>query len=626
MDNKSPSTVASTIPDSPGAEFRSPAASPHWKPLAQKDEPSGFSPFVAFCFAINYILGTGFLTIPWAFVQGGLISSTLILILVCLLSDFVKTYLLETMARAEVMLDNQMRWRVNKSKGEEHSEKDRLLYSPVLARTMSMERGAGEGDEEEGGQEEKMQLVPINEKGGSKAMHHSNSMNTMYSSIQNPMVPGKVIAPGGGVIAGAGGSRPGTASHTPNTSLPGTPGTPGDARRLAQKRTLIVVKKKTSSSQSSSTKYLVGERKFEINALCRVFLGKRFGLHLYTFFLSIYVYCTLWAYTSVFASAMSKALPVFDNGDPDGNYLWYAVIFAVLVVPLSCMELNEQVAMQVFLTGCRFLMVFLMVFTSAECAQSNDAAAGIGEGEDSHDDYAAPLFNLSGLHHSIPILVFATIYHHSIPGLAHPVADKRELNGIFRATTIFSSIAYGFIGITLGYVFGTRIADSANLNWKDFGIIEREGRSDAMLWFADSVSFFVLCFPAIDVVSAFPLNAITLGNNLMGMAFGRKIHEVEKNRLVVIQFRLLASIPPILLGILVRELGTITGYAGTTAFIMTFTFPSLLYIRSRRKAIAKKFDSITYYTTFASNEIYAIALCWFGIGMFVFVTTLLIRG
>ena len=91
------------------------AASPHWS--VPVEESSGFSPFIAFCFTVNYIVGTGFLTIPWGFVQGGLAFSTVLLVLAAVGSDIAKDYLLETMSRAEVMLDNDLRW-IAKKEGE----------------------------------------------------------------------------------------------------------------------------------------------------------------------------------------------------------------------------------------------------------------------------------------------------------------------------------------------------------------------------------------------------------------------------------------------------------------------------------------------------------------------------
>lgn len=80
---------------SPSGTF-SAAASPYWNAPIQKaadkaaQNPSGFSPFVAFCFTINYILGAGFLTIPWAFAQSGLVLSSIMLIVSAVGSDISK--------------------------------------------------------------------------------------------------------------------------------------------------------------------------------------------------------------------------------------------------------------------------------------------------------------------------------------------------------------------------------------------------------------------------------------------------------------------------------------------------------------------------------------------------------
>ena len=141
------------------------------------------------------------------------------------------------------------------------------------------------------------------------------------------------------------------------------------------------------------------------------------------------------------------------------------------------------------------------------------------------------MFRPSGIDKMLPIMVFAHIYHHSIPGLSHPVADKKKLSGIFRATTVFSTIAYAFIGLVLGSAFGENVEQSSNLNWKGFtggtAVLNNDGQIISVAWWAKAISLYVLCFPALDVISAFPLNAITLGNNMMGSFYGKRIHEVE---------------------------------------------------------------------------------------------------
>ena len=97
---------------------------------------------------------------------------------------------------------------------------------------------------------------------------------------------------------------------------------------------------------------------------------------------------------------------------------------------------------------------------------------------------------------------------------------------------------------------------------------------------------------------------------------------LQNNRRVRIQFRLLAAIPPIILAILVRELGTITDYSGTAGFVLTFSFPALLYIQTRRLAQTKSFSTETYYSIYASSYTPSSVLFFFGFRMLIFVVTL----
>ena len=92
----SSSTVSTTDDVEQSSGTYSAAASPYWTGPVQKaaaeaaSSTTGFSPLVAFCFTINYILGAGFLTIPWAFVQSGLMLSSIMLIISAVGSDIAK--------------------------------------------------------------------------------------------------------------------------------------------------------------------------------------------------------------------------------------------------------------------------------------------------------------------------------------------------------------------------------------------------------------------------------------------------------------------------------------------------------------------------------------------------------
>eukprot|EP00977_Amphora_coffeiformis_P010863 scaffold2551_cov162-Amphora_coffeaeformis.AAC.2 len=656
---------------------RSTAASPYWRPDmvygADQHHATGFSPFVAFCFTINYILGTGFLTLPWAFVRGGLLLSAVTLMSMGVVSDVAKDYLLDTMARAEAMLDTGLHWRTPTQLAVSNSPYLTAIANRAQAKQQQQQGPSSKmhrpDPEQDAFDEESTPLMVV-----PASINYTNNNNASSSSSFHKS-PSAISLP------------------TPMSSAPGTPnGSQHGPPRQPNK--ILAVK----PGATSSAGYMVRERKFEVNALCRVFLGKP-ALAVYSGFICLYIYCSLWAYAAVFCSAMSQAFPLLHNNNDVVveeeeeeylammNYVLYAVVFAAMVIPMSCLELNEQVAVQVGMTICRFVMLFLMWTTCATLAQdiiimgdaNSDASSSLSE------VVVVPLVQWEGLPQMLPICVFAHIFHHSIPGLSHPVARKKNLGNIFRATVVFCTLAYSLLAWRVGSVLGSYTQQSANLNWRSY----RGGVQDSSLptpWWAQAIAVYVVCFPALDVLSAFPLNAITLGNNLLGAVYGKDVHKAEvRTRVVVnkcrrrlggseechtfgnncihltrdctlllvvvacccccccgggggtntntqndrwirIRFRLLAGLPPIVLAVLVRELGTITDYAGTTGFIIGFSFPALLYLYSRRQAVRRDFHPRTQYSSYGSNPWAAWCVCAFGFAMVLYVVFFLVRG
>lgn len=400
-------------------------------------------------------------------------------------------YILDALARAEKMLDQSMRWTAPAAT----EGKGMLVYSPVVSRPtpeliQDLEKYSSFGKSQ-----------PKTNKFGyqSTAINHGSFTVSPEDQLNNNFAP----------------------PRSPNPKM------------MAMGRQLIRRRPK---------KYLIKHRKFEVNTLCRVYLGK-FGLYIYTMLLCLYVYFALWAYVSVFSSAMAKSFPTptgsMLNRLFEDDYLCYAIIFGTIVVPLSCLDLEEQITFQVMLTCSRLLMLTFMLTTSTSCAKDYILANNerdIGE-EQKIMVEPAPLFNLSGIPKALPIIVFASIYHHSIPGLAHPVGDKTKLSPIFKATTIFCAASYWFLGVVLASAFGTSMEESANLNWKAYGaslyLNSEPGENQMTIFALKAISNFVVLFPALDVLSVFPLLAVTLGNNLMDMFFGGKADDVEVSCILI---------------------------------------------------------------------------------------------
>jgi amino acid permease len=341
-----------------------------------------------------------------------------------------------------------------------------------------------------------------------------------------------------------------------------------------------------------TSNWIVGTRKYEMTELCEIFLGTR-GMQLFSLVLAIYLYGSLWAYATVFANSLTANFPLDDSY----SYNVYLLLFTLCVLPTSCLELAEQVTLQMIYSACRVLMVVFMTSTVAvayyRTGTTYQPSSFLDEAEtsnpfdptssqDSVDEaLASPsssssLWKWNGLHIILPIALFANIFHHSIPSLSEPVRNKQSLHLIFLVTLLACSLAYTLIGVILTLYFGDAIRSSSNLNWMDYDGQRtfQEISTNYRVLAVQILSSFIIVFPAVDVASAFPLCAITLGNNLQtafsfqktsrGGGGGGVVTEtsVIAERRRVIFFRLAAAIPPIIGAMFVKDLGTITDYTG----------------------------------------------------------------
>ena len=69
---------------------------------AKKDEPKSVDLASGFFFNINFIVGTGFLGVPYGFYRAGTISATITLLVLSFISWNSANWIVETMSRAQV--------------------------------------------------------------------------------------------------------------------------------------------------------------------------------------------------------------------------------------------------------------------------------------------------------------------------------------------------------------------------------------------------------------------------------------------------------------------------------------------------------------------------------------------
>ena len=137
------------------------------------------------------------------------------------------------------------------------------------------------------------------------------------------------------------------------------------------------------------------------------------------------------------------------------NYLFYLWVFSLVVVPTSCLELHEQIEWQVFLAGCRVVMVVLMVGSVSldvlNWPQNSEFLAYPSA------PYGSDLCKWQGISLMLPVVTYANLFHHSIPALSAPVKDKTQLAFIFLTSIMVCFVAYSFVGVCLALFFGSEV-------------------------------------------------------------------------------------------------------------------------------------------------------------------------
>ena len=239
------------------------------------------------------------------------------------------------------------------------------------------------------------------------------------------------------------------------------------------------------------------DRKFEPTELCEIFLGPLFKIfYLVVLILESFFSCL--SFATVAGSALAVNIPFnftgfieqCDNNDfltsflptdvPCRNAYWISLgIFAIIVVPLSLLELKEQVIVQVTLGIMRFATIGGMVIFSLANFAMNDQNRCLmtcdniwGEmNEDENCTNASSTqeiftkFDGVSLLVAVPVFVFSYSCHEGIPGLTHPVKQKNYLRAYINALFVVSGILYVLIGVSVSLWFRQCTVETCTLNW-----------------------------------------------------------------------------------------------------------------------------------------------------------------
>ena len=229
------------------------------------------------------------------------------------------------------------------------------------------------------------------------------------------------------------------------------------------------------------------------------------------------------------------------------------LIFASIAVTLSCIPLVDQLFIQmVFLAG-RLVMVLIMVVTVGVSLRSSTNHFAI-------DTRASgvPLFDISNLYIMMQVGLFSTAYQFSVPVMSEVSDDRQKMVSIFLVACGWMFVSTSAVSILLAFNFGDSLETSSNLNWAQYhggtGTFDEEDILIGRAWWAKLISNYVVCFPAFDLLTVFPLVVISLGEILMSAWYGSNVHHIQSDWKRRTLFRLMASVPQLVGALFIKDI------------------------------------------------------------------------
>lgn len=562
----------------------------------------GYTPTICYLFTVNYILGVGCLGIPYAFLKSGVILGTLLVLGLSLVSFMTVSWV------AEVS---------HKSLQLKIASKGNPFRSPSLVSRRSSSNLSS-------------QVNTARET--TSLMTSAQSMSDLYSSIAQLVVAVPQQTTKGGNI------------HKEHISTSGK-----QLDSMIPIRTRLRPERGGRNTNNSLLKenQLDGQdpgvqvmQEPEVTDLALEFLGP-VGKACYQIALMLLTYTGLLAYTQVFIQSFQSQLW------PGISSVLPVVLFSAVVVPLSCCDLSEQVAVQVGMSLLRFVSLAVMLFGTLgaivwdqkdyAALKSTQLGVRYGPGASS----STPLFDISGFGIMFSTAVFSQLFQHSVPGLIRPLSEshKRQVPRIFCAALATTAFIYISTGCACVAFFGEATSQSVNLNFAGFywGVDDDNVFAKPVL---GALAMIVVLFPALDTLSVFPLIANTLGSSLhaalptlpvghivmpflsllpvsLTLANGEASKQQRPtlspesegraalHRATLLFWKLCASVPPILLSLFVQDLSFTLQLAGICGILVALIAPALL-----QKVSSERFDafpaslSLTPYSSVFSRSIY----------------------
>ena len=342
--------------------------------------------------------------------------------------------------------------------------------------------------------------------------------------------------------------------------------------------TLVTVSSALASCQVRT------ERKFELQELTDIFLGKHLGFvfwfvaitnSLLNSWLQAQVAAASWASNlpfkgSVFAKCTDEDFLLHDhpNGGCWNSYAVCIVVFGVITVFLAWFDLHQLGFLNYIVTVARFIVLAAMVVHSL--VLSADRNVDRKEPKETGNSVWTN-FSTAGWLASVPVFIFSQLFPLPIPTVIQPMSNKAKLRRMLIAAVTTNAVLYFVVGVAVATNFEWNTNEMANLNWVRYTGEKYNGAVRAL-------AHIIVLFPSVDVTLSFVYQAIVLVNIAESWIFGGHVSFSRQTRFI---HRLIASIIPLIGAVFITNLVTVTKYISLTVYFLGVVIPAAIQYKSK---------------------------------------------
>jgi amino acid permease len=358
----------------------------------------------------------------------------------------------------------------------------------------------------------------------------------------------------------------------------------------------------------------ITDRRLDVTEIVRLLFGGKWA-KIYLMLLSLVMLGILTAYCAIFASSFAANIPLNESGpcniyetsgfynDCKWRYWVFLILFFIIEACLVLASFSEQRWLQAVMTGMRIAVIVVIIVT---CIAAILTDTRIDDDGGNNAGYSPP-FNPAMIASSVLIPLFAYLYHAQLPNIAQFVTNKQaNLGRMTAAVSVTCFTAYMLLGLITPAAI-RKVPGLCTLAYHNYSA----GYSTRP-WWTYIISMIVILCPALDVMSSFPIIAISVAENILSLTHvSLSVDKINKTTVVLVKLSVVTI--PSILSFLDYNIATILSWTTYIAFlVICFAIP-LMYIAGKilvpeSSPYAAKFASPCWTTIFAGSQMVLVLL------------------